>query len=64
MPTTNNIDRELSEADLDLVVGGDTALSHEAVHSSTSATNPTGPLLKITIHDVLVSSYGMGPAPN
>ena len=27
--TTNNIDRELTEAELDQVVGGDTALQHE-----------------------------------
>jgi hypothetical protein len=31
--TTNNIDRELTEAELDQVVGGDTALQHEALHA-------------------------------
>ena len=31
--TTNNIDRELTEAELDQVVGGDTALQHEGVHA-------------------------------
>jgi bacteriocin-like protein len=31
--TTNNIDHELDETELDQVVGGDTALQHEAVHA-------------------------------
>ncbi len=30
---TTNIDCELAEAELDQVVGGDTALQHEAVHA-------------------------------
>ena len=31
--TTNNIDHELDETELGQVVGGDTALQHEAVHA-------------------------------
>jgi hypothetical protein len=33
MTNTNNIDLELTDAELDRVVGGDTALQHEAVHA-------------------------------
>src|SRR5215831_11198563 len=33
MPTTNTFDLELTEAEVDRVVGGDTALQHEAVHA-------------------------------
>jgi len=34
--TRNTFDRELTETELSYVVGGDTALSHEAVHSSSN----------------------------
>ena len=30
---TTNFDRELTETELDQVVGGDTALQHEGVHA-------------------------------
>jgi len=33
MTTTTNIDLELTEAELEHVVGGDTALQHEDVHA-------------------------------
>jgi hypothetical protein len=33
IPATNTFDLELTEAELDRVVGGDTALQHEAVHA-------------------------------
>jgi hypothetical protein len=32
-PTTNNIDLELTEAELDHVVGGDIELYHEGMHA-------------------------------
>jgi bacteriocin-like protein len=34
MTPTNNIDRELTEAELAHVVGGEVALQHEPLHSS------------------------------
>jgi hypothetical protein len=39
---TNTNDRELTEAELDCVVGGDTALAHEATHSSSSGGGTIG----------------------
>jgi len=33
MTTTNTLDLELTEAELERVIGGDTALQHEAVHA-------------------------------
>ena len=41
MTTTNTIDRELAEAELDDIVGGDTALQHEAVHADLPKTGAT-----------------------
>jgi bacteriocin-like protein len=56
MTPTNTFDLELTEAELNQVVGGDTALQHEAVH----ATQPSGlgqkEYLKITMSGAWVSS--------
>jgi hypothetical protein len=36
MTPTNNFDRELTEAELERIVGGNTALQHETTHASNS----------------------------
>jgi hypothetical protein len=46
--TNNRIDRELTEAELDCIVGGDLALSHEATHSSSSSGGGGGSSLTLT----------------
>ena len=54
--TTNNIDRELTEAELDQVVGGDTGLQHEAVHADlpNNGVNYSGGRLPIAITAILI----------
>jgi hypothetical protein len=56
MTPTNNIDRELTEAELDQVVGGDTALQHEAVHADlpNNGVNYSGGRLPIGIIAILI----------
>jgi bacteriocin-like protein len=46
MTPTNNIDRELTEAELAHVVGGEVALQHEPLHSS-STSGSAGPRMSI-----------------
>ena len=49
--TTKIIDRELTEIELDHVVGGDTALQHEATHADlpNNGGRPVMPIIAILI---------------
>ena len=52
--TTNNIDRELTEAELDQVVGGDTALQHEGVHADHTGISIGGGRTPVAIIAILI----------
>ena len=56
MTTTNTFDLELTEAELEQVVGGDTALQHEAVHADlpNNGVNYSGGRLPIAITAILI----------
>jgi hypothetical protein len=55
MTPTNNFDRELTEAELERVVGGNTALQHETGHASSSPPSSGG--ITFTLGSLSTGSY-------
>ena len=51
---TTNFDRELTETELDQVVGGDTALQHEGVHADHTGISIGGGRRPIAIIAILI----------